>query len=675
MNASPIFLHSMFRSGSTYLANTFRRTPGNWCYQEPFHEHLRFIDEDPARLLAVHAEGEQLRHPRMENPYFWEFHEVGPELRRLFRKEFSYDAWFAAPGDPSFEPQRVYLETLVRVARGRPVFKCCRTAGRVAAIRDALGGMHVHLWRNPWDQWWSYKNSDYFDATTALILNAWAVPAVLLEIRDACRIATWHDSDVEREAIRAMAHRLPPEEAYLAFYALWLYAFIATEDAAQLSVSIDALSSSSSYREAVLQAFAEHNIGGLDFSDCSVPQSVFQERERHAFAAAEERVHDIFRRHGYAAQVLAAVAEARQRHAPGAAAGLVAVQGEVARMRDLATRYARTIADAQQRLEERDRHLEEASAARQAMAAEADAAAAQLVEQARELEGAQERLREQEGMLAEARARLAQLDHELHESAAAHRAAQDALSAAVSRQGMLEEVLRGARARIEALGGELGVANDTLVTLRADLEASRAREASLLAEVADTGERTRALAAQLVAATGRAEEQGRQSHHWWTVADGLTREIRELRASWSWHITAPLRRLHELGADAFALARCGPARGAGLARHAAHRVLLATVTQLRSRPRAKLLAARGLRRFPRLEARLRAFVSPQHGEGSVAEAQHGGMVEGSVWPQGVAHGRTAVLSPSARRVHRELLRARDSVATSADAATAPRERA
>jgi hypothetical protein len=42
MSAGPIFVHSLFRSGSTYLFEVFRRSPdGYWCYQEPLNEHLR----------------------------------------------------------------------------------------------------------------------------------------------------------------------------------------------------------------------------------------------------------------------------------------------------------------------------------------------------------------------------------------------------------------------------------------------------------------------------------------------------------------------------------------------------------------------------------------------------------------------------------------------------------
>ena len=51
MNATPIFIHSLFRSGSTYLFKLCRSSPaGYWCYQEPLHEAVLAANEDPRKV-------------------------------------------------------------------------------------------------------------------------------------------------------------------------------------------------------------------------------------------------------------------------------------------------------------------------------------------------------------------------------------------------------------------------------------------------------------------------------------------------------------------------------------------------------------------------------------------------------------------------------------------------
>ena len=64
----PVFIHSLFRAGSTYLFNCFRRSPfGYWCYQEPLNEYLVNAVNMPGKLLELHEENAtHLRHPKLE---------------------------------------------------------------------------------------------------------------------------------------------------------------------------------------------------------------------------------------------------------------------------------------------------------------------------------------------------------------------------------------------------------------------------------------------------------------------------------------------------------------------------------------------------------------------------------------------------------------------------------
>ena len=201
MHAEPIFVHSMFRSGSTYLFSVFRRSESNyWCYQEPLHEYIRHVSDAPHRLLEVHHTlGSALRHPDLEKPYFWEYYEVKDAIAPLFTKQMSYDWFFIGEGREEFDKVGTYLRCLVEEAKGTPFLQCCRSFGRVTGLRNTFVGKHIHLWRNPWDQWWSYQVDGYFDATSHLILNALEPPTVLTVVKILCGIPDFHDPDIEKE--------------------------------------------------------------------------------------------------------------------------------------------------------------------------------------------------------------------------------------------------------------------------------------------------------------------------------------------------------------------------------------------------------------------------------------------------------------------------------------------
>lgn len=89
-----------------------------------------------------------LRHSGMSRPYFWEFDLIKDELHGTFSKDLSYDTFFGQRGDTAQSIAR-YISLLVKLAKGRPVFVCCRTFARVSLLREEIGGTHVFLWRNP----------------------------------------------------------------------------------------------------------------------------------------------------------------------------------------------------------------------------------------------------------------------------------------------------------------------------------------------------------------------------------------------------------------------------------------------------------------------------------------------------------------------------------------------
>ena len=263
MNQSPIFIHSLFRAGSTYLFNVFRRSDvGYWCYQEPLHEMALFSRDEPEQLLKGFGENEMRlnRHPLMDIPYFQELYDTWPAWKEALSAFAVYNGYFAPPNADIGIP---FWRALIDVAQGRPVLQECRTAGRIGVIKDQLGGYHIYLWRNPWDQWWSYKVTPYFDVVNQIIINAPYSPPAVHALRAALGFEAYAGDDLGEALAHFSAKPLTSEESYLVFYLLWCLGLQAGAKHAHLMLNIDRLSDSPTYRGKMQAHLAKAGIAVL----------------------------------------------------------------------------------------------------------------------------------------------------------------------------------------------------------------------------------------------------------------------------------------------------------------------------------------------------------------------------------------------------------------------------
>lgn len=174
--SEPVFIHSMFRTGSTYLAARVREVPGYRFFYEPFHAGIGrpggrapgtgAVTPDDARRI--------LQHEALEGGYFAGYDDLVPgtgrPLRQLARARFGvHDVYNGL--HPGAER---YLKACLNVAAAserRAAFGFCRSGLQVAEMRR-LGGLHVHLYRDPRFQFRSYstRQSRFFMAATILQL-------------------------------------------------------------------------------------------------------------------------------------------------------------------------------------------------------------------------------------------------------------------------------------------------------------------------------------------------------------------------------------------------------------------------------------------------------------------------------------------------------------------------
>jgi hypothetical protein len=247
-----IFVHSSFRTSSTWFWSKFRPLRETVCYYEPFNDELETITCHKAGWAGFSAWDS--RHPPSE-PYYLEYLPLIQAAGgvALYERSFNLD-WFIPTGGirGKLRPAEIkYLTSLIDHAHlsGKiPVLEDTRSLGRLWPLKNSFGGFHIFLYRNLWRQWLSYlyyrrRRIVFFYNTTAGIMARSGDP-FLTEIANfyAKRALEFHQSkekrprsDGEREYL---LHSLPENHAFALFITLHIYLYLHARSAADLTVDI-----------------------------------------------------------------------------------------------------------------------------------------------------------------------------------------------------------------------------------------------------------------------------------------------------------------------------------------------------------------------------------------------------------------------------------------------------
>ncbi|MCE2660700.1 MAG: hypothetical protein LW854_21045 [Rubrivivax sp.] len=236
-NNSAVFLHSMWRTGSTYLLSRFTAEEKYLTFYEPFNGELSSARKRRMAAQEYDQRHKALRHPGSSEGYFALFNEADPLTGKPL---WSYSS-------PSLCLYDVYnglsrsgtelLEACCRLAHQRnriPVFGFCHSGVQIPDMFNRFSGHHVYLSRPCRDQFVSYQpeRNDFFVPATTMQLMAssrWGtkaaelVPAITkwmvlypaFLIRSAPHAATM-------KMARRIAAGLSLAEKYKLFYLSWL---------------------------------------------------------------------------------------------------------------------------------------------------------------------------------------------------------------------------------------------------------------------------------------------------------------------------------------------------------------------------------------------------------------------------------------------------------------------
>ena len=281
MKEKQVFIHSLFRTGSTYLWNKFRQNDNYCCYYEPFHPCLQDVTPENIENILT-TDFKAVHHPKLAAYYLHEYRTMlNPAHRGIpyFRKSFSFDEFCHTTVNPD---ALRYVSHLIENCGDRiPVFQFNRTAGRTRWFAESFpDSLNVYLFRKPGDQWQSYwelfqrTEFEIFFVMDLLIVSLNADAPPFLPLAKYLPLLKFNaDQYQEEENFYLMALKsYTDEEKYLIFYYIWFWTLINNVLHADICMNINRICGSAGYRSAILDDFEKYGLARIDFDDAVVTE-------------------------------------------------------------------------------------------------------------------------------------------------------------------------------------------------------------------------------------------------------------------------------------------------------------------------------------------------------------------------------------------------------------------
>lgn len=273
---SPIFIHSWWRSSSTYVWLKLRQDASLQCFYEPLHEGVAGLNVNAILSGPEVSLGRMLRHPVAEKHNFFEYLEPLRSGTLRYTPDLAYERYILRRGqaDPGLF---TYIDGLISVAAGnarRAVLCFCRSQMRSAWMRENFAGTHIAQIRNPFDQWVSFQVNPYFVRR---------MMSLALSLRKLHPDAFAHIEGFEHQA-RALSNSagqernapgqkpLSKRDVFRIYMVIWLASSLQSISSSDFVLDVDLLSNDREYQKLSARKF--RSLGcKIDFSDCLAPQA------------------------------------------------------------------------------------------------------------------------------------------------------------------------------------------------------------------------------------------------------------------------------------------------------------------------------------------------------------------------------------------------------------------
>jgi hypothetical protein len=264
----PVFIHSSFRTSSTWIWSKFRADPAVVAYYECFHESLQVMSAGD--IKALHPSIWESGHPGME-PYFMEYVPLLREEGGIagFEQNMAFAQFFPVKGynGSLSRSERAYIKSLIVHAtrmRRTACLTCKRSLGRVRALKRAVGGVHIVLRRNFLQQWRSYREqinlgNPYFSNVLLRTIALNRHEPFIAFLGDFVRSQPGGTGDI-------VSSELENDDLFVAFVAFHFYLYLLTSDDSDLVIRTSDLPERN-YRQSTEKLLASLTGLAIDLGD------------------------------------------------------------------------------------------------------------------------------------------------------------------------------------------------------------------------------------------------------------------------------------------------------------------------------------------------------------------------------------------------------------------------
>lgn len=305
MDNTPVFLHSMWRTGSTYLLSRFSAEPGYLSFYEPFNGEISSARKRRMAAAQYQERHKALRHPGSDGGYFSIYDEADPiDGQPLWRHSSPslclHDVYNRL--SPAGEQLLAACGRLAASRRQIPVFGFCHSGLQIADMHKVFGGVHVYLSRPHRDQFVSYQpaHNDFFVPATVMQMLASAqgcetalclVPALRMwrALYPPSLIRTMPHAATMKLA-RSVASKLSLDQKFKLFYLSWLLSHRPVPGVPMETISLPALQRQPELRQAFESRFG---VRLVDLNYPRVDQTLYSSFDVEGAEQAVQRALDM----------------------------------------------------------------------------------------------------------------------------------------------------------------------------------------------------------------------------------------------------------------------------------------------------------------------------------------------------------------------------------------------
>ena len=248
MPPTALYLHSSWRSSSTYVWAKYRKHPAAYAYFEPLAEHLGIADDG---IISNFIPWAKANHPPLDRPYHEEFRPLLTEGKGIANFPMA-DIYrhYRLDGDEDVPALEQYFQGLCDYATGlgkMPVFGLVRSALRVGWFRKHLPGVHVFIRRDPRAQFLSClhqvgSGSTYFLERPLVIAGHNADDPLFAPLVRWLRLPRFvNDPALPNAPYIQLTRETEPATLYAAFYYIHLLGLRSQEGNCDCIIDVDAL--------------------------------------------------------------------------------------------------------------------------------------------------------------------------------------------------------------------------------------------------------------------------------------------------------------------------------------------------------------------------------------------------------------------------------------------------